>query len=141
MVPWQQQSDFDTSYLGNDPVQHLACFLSILQIESRHQTLTTREAAKPKEASDRAQPDRNRDAKVRTEGRGRRRERTGQRQLLLLLLKLLLKRCLRRWEQGKEASPEAMAATARRVANAASTAGIVSSPGARNALCLEIQLG
>jgi hypothetical protein len=140
MVPWQQQSDFDTSYLvgGNDHVQHLASL--ILQIESRHQNLATREAAKPKEASDRAQPDPNRDAKVRTEGRGRRKERTGQRQLLLLL-KLLLKRCLRRWEQGKEESPEAMAAAARRVANAASTAGIVSSPGARNALCLEIQLG
>lgn len=61
----------------------------------------------------------------------RRGEGKGQRQLLLLL-KLLLKRCLRLWEEGKDEFPEVMAAAARRLANAASTAGIVSSPDARN---------
>ena len=98
-----------------------------LQIEPRHQIPTNREACEiehgthtTKQASDRAQPDR------------RRGEGNGQRQLLLLL-KLLLKRCLRRWEQGKDEFPETMAAAARRLANAASTAGIVSSPDARNA--------
>lgn len=108
-------------------------FPSDLQVESRHQ-------AKVSLGSSTTRPKLRCEGEDRAEEHARRRESKGQWQLLLLKL-LLLKRCFRRWEQGKEESPEAMAAAARRVANAASTAGIVSSPDARNALCLEIQLG
>lgn len=117
--------------------------------EIKHQTLTNTKA------SERAQPKSNqttrrrrREAK-RIEGRGRRGGGKRQRQLLLLPILLLLKRwddeSLRRWEQGKEAgdSAEAMARAARRLGNAASTAGIVILAGAPQRLrrLLGIQLG
>jgi hypothetical protein len=116
-----------------------------VRIRPRNRDEVEHGTRRSKQASDRAQPDRDRNLKqheVRTEGRVRRGEGKGQRKLLLLLKLLLIKRCLRRWELGKDEFPEAMAAAARRLANAASTAGIVSSPDARNAvLCREIQLG